>query len=84
MHSVAFAEAEYRFDISRNGLYGGVGFLNIQMLSGPTTNKFNYLNPAAGLGARIKFNKRSDTNLAIDFGFASGSFNIDVGLGEWF
>jgi len=84
MHSVAFAEAEYRFDISRNGLYGGVGFLNIQMLSGPTTNKFNYLNPAAGLGARIKFNKRFNTNLAIDFGFASGSFNSYVGLGEWF
>ena len=79
-----YMEGEYRFDISRNGLFGGVGFLNIQMLSEPTTNKFDYLNPAAGLGARIKFYKRFNTNLAIDFGFASGSFNIYVGLGEWF
>jgi len=52
--------------------------------SEPPLNTFAYVNPAADFDARIKLNKRSDTNLAIDFGFASGSFNIDVGLGEWF
>lgn len=25
-----YAEGEYRFDISRNGLFGGAGFLNFQ------------------------------------------------------
>ncbi len=79
-----YAEGEYRFDISRNGLFGGVGFLNIQIMSEPLTNKFEYINPAVGFGARVKFNKKSDTNLAIDFGFAPGAFNFYIGLGEWF
>ena len=79
-----YAEGEYRFDISRNGLLGGVGFMNFQIMSEPLTNKFDYINPAIGFGARVKFNKKSDTNLAIDFGFAPGAFNLYIGLGEWF
>ncbi len=79
-----YFESEYRFDISNNGLFGGVVFANLQSLSEVSTNKFRYVNPAAGLGARIKFNKESKTNLTLDFGFGKDSFNFYIGLGEFF
>ena len=78
-----YAEGEYRFDISKNGLFGGVAFLNFQSIT-DINNYFNGINPAVGFGARIKFNKQSGTNLALDFGFAPDSFNFYIGLGEFF
>ena len=79
-----YAEGEYRFDISRNGLFGGVAFLNFQSISEPTTGRFESINPAIGFGGRIKFNKEADTNLGIDFGFGANSFSLSIVLGEWF
>ena len=79
-----YFESEYRFDISNNGLFGAVVFANLQSLSEPTDNKFKYVNPAAGFGARIKFNKESNTNLTLDFGFGKDSFSFYLGLGEFF
>jgi hypothetical protein len=78
-----YAEGEYRFDLSRNGLFGGVGFLNFQSVT-DQNNNLNGINPAIGTGLRIKFNKQSNTNLAIDFGFAPNSFQLYIGLGEWY
>ena len=74
----------YRFDITENGLLGAVVFANIQSLSEPTSNNFSYSNPAAGFGARIKFNKQSNTNLTLDAGFGKNSFGFYIGLGEFF
>ncbi len=79
-----YLESEYRFDISSNGLFGGVVFASIQSLTEPETNRFRYINPAVGAGARIKFNKESNTNLTLDFGFGKDSFNFYIGLGEFF
>jgi hypothetical protein len=79
-----YFETEYRFDISRNGLFGAVLFLNMQSLSELNVNKFQTINPGAGFGARIKFNKESKTNIALDFGFGRDSFNFYIGLGEFF
>lgn len=78
-----YLEGEYRFDLSRNGLLGGVAFLNFQSLT-DVNNNYGGLNGAIGAGARIKFNKKSGTNLAIDFGMAPSSFQIYIGLGEFF
>jgi hypothetical protein len=78
-----YLEGEYRFDLSRNGLFGGVAFLNFQSLT-DVNNNYGGLNGAIGAGARIKFNKKSGTNLAIDFGMAPDSFQIYIGLGEFF
>jgi hypothetical protein len=78
-----YLEGEYRFDISRNGLFGAVGFINFQSFT-DSNNRISGINPAVGAGARIKFNKSSDTNLAIDFGFGKDSFGIYIGLGEFF
>ncbi|CAN5320310.1 hypothetical protein BH09BAC3_BH09BAC3_12030 [soil metagenome] len=79
-----YLEGEYRFDISDNGLFGGVFFLNGQSLSEPGSTQFKYIIPAAGFGARIKFNKESNTNLTLDFGFGKNSFQFYIGLGEFF
>jgi hypothetical protein len=79
-----YLESEYRFDISDNKFFGGVVFVNAQSYKEPATNRFQYVNPAAGIGARIKFNKQSDTNLTIDFAAGKDSFNFYIGLGEFF
>ncbi|MBY0436350.1 MAG: BamA/TamA family outer membrane protein, partial [Cyclobacteriaceae bacterium] len=79
-----YFESEYRFDITRNGLLGATLFANFQSLTEPVTNTFAYINPAVGFGARIKFNKESNTNLTIDFGFGKNYTGVYIGLGEFF
>ncbi|NOT76510.1 MAG: BamA/TamA family outer membrane protein [Cyclobacteriaceae bacterium] len=79
-----YLEAEYRFDISKNGLLGAVLFANVQSLSEADNEQFSQVNPAGGFGARVKFNKQSNTNLTLDFGFGNESFTFTIGLGEFF
>lgn len=79
-----YGETEYRFDISRNGLFGGVVFCNAQSYMQPVSDRFTYVLPAGGAGLRIKFNKRSDTNLALDFAAGKNSFDWYLNLGECF
>jgi outer membrane protein assembly factor BamA len=78
-----FAEAEYRFDISDRGFLGATVFLNAQSLTEPS-EKFETIAPAAGVGLRLKFNRRSDTNIALDFAYGRDGFNFNVNLGEYF
>lgn len=78
-------EAELRFDISRNGLVGGVIFCDAESLSELNSNKFEVILPGVGLGLRIKFNKFSGTNACIDYGFGTkGSRGFVGNLGEVF
>jgi hypothetical protein len=80
-----YLETEYRFVISRNGLFGGVVFANMQSFSDYPSYQFSRLWPAAGGGLRIKVNKHSDTNIAIDYGVGmDGSKGFSVNLGEVF
>ncbi len=79
-----YGESEYRFDISANGLWGGVVFTNIQSYTDPESKEFEYVKVGAGAGLRLKFDKRSNTNLTLDFGFGQDSFNIRLNLGEVF
>jgi len=81
---LAYFETEYRRDITRNGLLGFVVFANVNSASQPNSRRFQYLNPAAGTGLRIKFNKRSGTNICIDYGVSKGYSDINLGLGEAF
>ncbi|WP_295674520.1 hypothetical protein [uncultured Mucilaginibacter sp.] len=77
-------ETEYRGDITHNGLLGFVLFANVNSASQLKSNRFVYWNPAAGTGLRIKFNKKSDTNICIDYGFSRDYTSVKVGLGEAF
>jgi outer membrane protein assembly factor BamA len=78
-------ETEYRFRLTNNGLLGGVLFTGAQTLPNWPGNRMNSIFPSAGAGLRIKINKHSDTNLAIDYGFGiEGSKGIFINLGEAF
>ncbi|MDN3582117.1 BamA/TamA family outer membrane protein [Mucilaginibacter flavus] len=81
--SLFYLEGEYRRDITENGLLGFVVFANANTVSGSGTI-FTSWHPAAGTGLRIKFNKGSNTNVGIDYGFSKGYNSISVGLGEAF
>jgi hypothetical protein len=79
-----YFESEYRRDITRNGLLGFVLFVNINSASQQVNNHFDYWNPACGTGLRIKFNKKSDTNICIDYGVSKNYSTFILGLGEAF
>lgn len=77
-------EAEYRRDITANGLFGFVVFANVNTVSGPSNHVLSTFHPAAGTGVRIKFNKRSNTNVAFDVGFSRNHTSFILSLGEAF
>jgi outer membrane protein assembly factor BamA len=78
-----FAEAEYRFDVSDRGFFGATLFVNAQSLTEPS-ERFETIAPAAGIGLRLKFNRRSDTNIALDFAYGRDGFGFNMSLGEYF
>ncbi|CAG5011559.1 hypothetical protein DYBT9275_04974 [Dyadobacter sp. CECT 9275] len=83
--NMLYLESEYRFELTRNGLLGGVVFANAQSFSNWPALKYDRIAPATGLGLRIKVNKTSRTNIAVDYGFGlNGSRGLFVNLGEVF
>ncbi len=79
-----YFEGEYRRDITANGLLGFVLFANLNSATQPKNYKFVYFNPAGGGGLRIKFNKKSNTNICIDYGFSQSYSDLILALGEAF
>ena len=83
--NMAYIEGEYRFTISNNGLIGGVVFANAESFTELSSNKFETIAPGWGAGIRLKLNKFSRTNVALDYGFGlGGSSGLFVNLGEVF
>jgi len=77
-------EAELRFPITGNGLLGGVVFANAESLS-EFSDRFEVVSFACGIGLRVKFNKLSNANVAIDYGVGkNGSHSFFGNLGECF
>jgi hypothetical protein len=83
-NALFYFESEYRKDITRDGLFGFVIFANINSASQPGGYHFEYFNPAGGTGLRIKFNKKSDSNVCIDYGVSKGNSSLILSLGEAF
>jgi hypothetical protein len=80
-----YTEGEYRLAITRDGFWGAVAFVSLLATSDPVTNGFERVDPGGGVGLRIKLNKKSSTNITIDFGFgAEGSNGLFLGSGEAF
>jgi len=83
--SMLYCESEYRFAITRNGLLGGVAFVNLQNFSSDISSTYNQIFPGYGVGLRLKLNKHSGANLCVDYGFGkNGSKGFFVNLGEVF
>jgi hypothetical protein len=62
-----YTEVEYRFGLTRDGLLGAVGFLNVMATTMEGTGQFGKLDPGYGAGLRLKFDKHTNTNLAVDY-----------------
>lgn len=83
--NLLYAETEYRFHLTADGLLGGVVFANAQTVTEQPSGRFEKVVPAVGTGLRIKMNKVSRTNLSIDYGFGfDGSKGLFFNLGEVF
>ena len=82
--SLLYGEAEYRRDITPDGLLGFVVFANANAVTQPVTEQMSYIHAAGGIGLRIKFNKRSGTNVAIDYGMSGHYRGLYLNLGETF
>jgi len=82
-----YGELEYRATLTRNGLLGMVAFVNTVTLANTQTDEklFDSFAPAGGIGLRLQFNKRSRTNLCIDYGWGrQSSKGLYLGLQEAF
>ncbi len=80
-----YAESEYRFGITENGFLGGVVFANVQSLSSQPGQSIQGVLPGYGAGLRVKFNKHSNTSVALDYGFGQGSSKgLFMNLGQVF
>lgn len=82
--SLLYFEGEYRADLRDDGLLGYVVFANTTTNTGPGNSRFGAFHPAIGAGLRVKFNKRSNTNIAIDYGISKGNSALTLNLGEVF
>ncbi len=90
------AEAEWRFRLSADGLFGGSVFASAQTLSRPAISLpaygyaedgeklFETIRPAGGVGLRIMLLKQSRTALRIDFAAGVKSYGFYLGSGEAF
>ena len=82
-----YGETEYRFPISKNGLLGGVGFFNLTTATDEAKKQklANDFAAGFGFGLRIKMSKKTNTNIAIDYGMGrNGSSGVFVNLLETF
>lgn len=82
---MVYFETEYRYRITANGLLGGVVFANAESFSAAQGTRLQAIQPAFGPGIRLKLNKVSKTNIAIDYGFGSqDSRGLFIDVGEAF
>jgi hypothetical protein len=82
-----YGEAEYRFPISNyGGIWGGVVYLNATTANNQVQSLalFESVKPGYGLGLRLMIDKRSRTNLALDYAFGDRSSGFYLGVSEAF
>lgn len=83
--SMVYNEVEYRFPISKSGLFGGTLFANVTTASSYTQKLFDYATLGIGAGLRLQLDKLARTNLTIDFGMGTDhSSGIYFNLQETF
>ncbi|MEN8117738.1 MAG: BamA/TamA family outer membrane protein [Bacteroidota bacterium] len=85
---LVYGEVEYRFPLQKNkDLLGGVVFVNATSGSNRmgNINLFQHLDFAYGTGLRVMINKKSRTNLNLDFAWGKyGASGFYLGLNEVF
>ena len=83
---LVYGEAEYRFPPTCNGLLGGVVFANMTTSNNPMleVDLLDVLRAGYGAGLRVKIDKRTRMNLAIDVAFGHRSFGFYLAVTEAF
>ena len=84
---MVYAETEFRYQISRSGLLGGVLFLNTISADNEIIGQrlFDAFAFGYGAGFRIKMNKETRTNICIDIGLGqNNSSGVYFGIQEAF
>lgn len=81
-----YGEIENRINLTKNGLFGLAIFANAITMSNPDANVklMDYIEPAAGVGLRIKFEKYSRTNISVDYARGRNSSGVFLTIGEFF
>jgi hypothetical protein len=89
-----YAEAEWRFRLTRSGMIGGVVFVNASTFSRPAVDVAGYqegrealftkVRPAGGAGLRFMMNREARNNVTLDVGVGQESVGIYFGAGEAF
>jgi hypothetical protein len=89
-----YAEAEWRFRITNNGVLGGVVFANAESFARPAVNipqfsdpgeaLFQHFKYAGGFGLRMMLNRQSRTSWTLDFAWGDKTLGIYLGAGEVF
>jgi Omp85 superfamily domain len=84
--SYFYLESEYRFPITRNKLFSGVAFVNMQSASNlNNAGLFTKIQPAGGAGLRVLLNKKTRSNLCLDYAIGlNGNGGFFFGLNEVF
>lgn len=82
--SLVYGEAEYRFNLTRSRVLGGVVFTNAQAARAPATG-YGRLAPAGGTGIRLCLSKKANTYLGVDYAWGiQGSRGVFFNLGDVF
>jgi hypothetical protein len=84
---LVYGELEYRTTLTRNELFGMVGFINATTVSASDTGAalFDSVAIGSGFGARVLLSKRSRTNLCFDVGWGrDGSKGVYLSVQEAF
>jgi len=84
---LAYGEVEYRGTLKQNGLLGMVAFLNTTTVTNLENDErlFDSFATGGGGGLRLLINKRSKTNLCLDFGVGKqGSWGVYLAIQEAF
>ncbi|HSB93117.1 MAG TPA: BamA/TamA family outer membrane protein [Flavitalea sp.] len=82
-----YTESEFRFPILPGGILSGVGFLNVTSAGDEATKQsvLSAFAPGYGAGVRIKLDKKTKTNISIDYGRGrEGSSGVYFNLQETF
>lgn len=84
---LVYGEVEYRVSLRRDGLVGMVGFVNATTVGSTFDDEplFETVAIGGGFGFRLRLQKRSQTNLCLDFGWGrDGSRGVYLALAEAF
>jgi hypothetical protein len=82
--SFVYGEAEYRFNLTRSRVLGGVVFANGQAARNPATG-YGRVAPAGGAGIRLCLSKKVGTYLSVDYAVGiQGSQGVFFNLGDVF